>query len=61
MVIADHNGSFKPNAQPDVRYTQPGAVMKEDSMDRWRSELRLQTNAIELRSWDYRSTHQAVC
>jgi type VI secretion system secreted protein VgrG len=55
MVIADHNGSFKPNAQPNVRYTQPGAVMKEDSMDRWRSELRLQTNAIELRSWDYRS------
>lgn len=55
MVIADHNGAFKPNAQPAVRYTQPGAVMKEDSMDRWRCELRQQTNAIELRSWDYRS------
>ncbi len=55
MVIADHNGAFKPNAQALVRYTQPGAVMKEDSMDRWRSELRLQTNGIELRSWDYRT------
>ncbi|MES3023914.1 MAG: type VI secretion system tip protein TssI/VgrG [Pseudomonadota bacterium] len=55
MVIADHNGAFVPNAQSHVRYTQPGAVMKEDSIDRWRSELRLQTNAIELRSWDYRA------
>ena len=55
MVIADHNGAFKSNAQSSVRYTRPGAVMKEDSMDRWRRELRLQTNAIELRSWDYRS------
>ena len=55
MVIADHNGAFPANAQPLVRYTRPGAVMKEDSIDRWRRELRLQTNAIELRSWDYRS------
>lgn len=55
MVIADHNGAFVPNAQEQVRYTQPGSVMKEDSMDRWRSELRLRTNAIELRSWDYRT------
>lgn len=55
MVIADHNGAFKRNAQPSVRYTQPGAVMKEDSMDRWRCERKLQANAIELRSWDYRS------
>jgi hypothetical protein len=54
MVIADHNGAFQPNAQASVRYTQPGAVMKEGSMDRWRCKLRLQTNAIELRSWDYR-------
>jgi type VI secretion system secreted protein VgrG len=55
MVIADHNGAFRPNVQPSVRYTQPGAVMKEDSMDRWRCELRLRTNAVELRSWDYRT------
>ena len=38
-----------------MRYTQPGAVMKEDSMDRWRSELKFQTNAVELQSWDYRT------
>jgi type VI secretion system secreted protein VgrG len=55
MVIADHNGAFKANVQGSVRYTQPGAVMKEDSIDRWRSELRLQTNGVELRSWDYRT------
>jgi type VI secretion system secreted protein VgrG len=57
LVIADHNGAFAPNPRPDVRYTQPGAVMKEDSIDRWRTELRMRTNAIELTTWDYRS-HQ---
>jgi type VI secretion system VgrG family protein len=55
LVIADHNGAFVPNAQADVRYTQPGAVMHEDSIDRWRTEFRMPTNAVELASWDYRS------
>ena len=55
LVIADHNDAFTPNAQSDVRFTQPGAVMREDSLDRWRSELRLQTNAVEINSWDYRA------
>jgi type VI secretion system secreted protein VgrG len=55
MVIADDNSAFKPNQQASIRYTQPGAVMKEDSMDRWRSELRLQTNGVDMRSWDYRT------
>jgi type VI secretion system VgrG family protein len=58
LVIADDNSSFKPNAQAQIRFTQPGAVMREDSMDRWRSELKLQTNAIELQSWDYRTLDQ---
>ncbi|WP_312515219.1 type VI secretion system tip protein TssI/VgrG [Massilia sp.] len=55
LVIADHNGAFAPNVQSDVRFTQPGAVMREDSLDRWRTEWRVQTDAIELESWDYRS------
>ncbi|MFS2135249.1 type VI secretion system Vgr family protein [Duganella sp. Dugasp56] len=55
MVIADHNGSFQPNAQPAIRFTQPGAVMQEDSMDRWRTELRWIPDALEIASWDYRS------
>jgi type VI secretion system VgrG family protein len=55
LVIADHNGAFARNAEADVRYTQPGQVMAEDSIDRWRTEVRLQTNAIELSTWDYRT------
>jgi uncharacterized protein involved in type VI secretion and phage assembly len=58
MVIADHNGSFKPNKQAQIRFTQSGAVMKEDGIDRWRTEVRQQTNALELWSWDYRSISQ---
>ncbi|GGC13837.1 type VI secretion system Vgr family protein [Pseudoduganella buxea] len=54
LVIADHNGSFQPNAQPAVRFTQPGAVMREDSIDRWRAETRWTPDAIALSSWDYR-------
>jgi type VI secretion system secreted protein VgrG len=57
LVIADHNGAFKPNAQTSVNFTQPGAVMKVDSIDRWRTETRWSTNAIELRSWDYRAVN----
>lgn len=60
LVIADHNGAFKPNAQSSINFTQPGAVMKVDSIDRWRTELRQQTNAIEMSSWDYRSLDQRV-
>ncbi|MVW59665.1 type VI secretion system tip protein VgrG [Massilia sp. NEAU-DD11] len=55
LVIADSNDAFKPNTQALVRFTQSGAVMREDSIDRWRTEARLATNAVELRSWDYRA------
>lgn len=55
MVIADHNGAFEADRQGSMAFSQPGATMREDTFDRWRTELRLQTNAIELSSWDYRS------
>jgi type VI secretion system secreted protein VgrG len=55
LVIADHNGSFQPNAQPAVRFTQPGAVMREDSMDRWRCEVRASVGGVAMDSWDYRT------
>ena len=55
MVIADHNGAFKPNWQNSIAFKQPGAVMKDDSMDRWRMTLSQRTNAIEMGSWDYRT------
>lgn len=58
MVVADHNGAFTPNVQSSVEFTRPGAVMKADSIDRWRSEVRLSTNAIEMGSWDYRSARR---
>ncbi|MES2317989.1 MAG: type VI secretion system tip protein TssI/VgrG [Pseudomonadota bacterium] len=55
MVIADHNGSFRPGAQSRIHFTQSSAVMKQDGIDRWRTELRQQANAVELGSWDYRT------
>lgn len=55
MVIADHNGAFQENQQAAVRFTQPGAAMKDDSIDRWRTTVSQGTNAIELASWDYRT------
>jgi type VI secretion system secreted protein VgrG len=55
MVIADHNGSFKPNSQAHIAFTQSSAVMKHDGLDRWRTSVRRQSNGVELSSWDYRS------
>ncbi|QJQ02217.1 type VI secretion system tip protein VgrG [Herbaspirillum rubrisubalbicans Os34] len=54
MVIADHNGSFKDNARARVAFSQSSAVMAQDSIDRWRSVRRWQTNAVEILTWDYR-------
>ncbi|WP_374586161.1 type VI secretion system Vgr family protein, partial [Pseudoduganella sp.] len=58
LVIADHNGAFQPNTQASVRFTQPGAVMREDSMDRWRQQASLLTGEVALQSWDYRTLGQ---
>ena len=55
LVIADHNGAFKTNTQAEVRFSRPGAVMREDSMDRWRHEARLLATGVAMQSWDYRS------
>jgi uncharacterized protein involved in type VI secretion and phage assembly len=38
-------------------HSQAGAVMKVDSIDRWLTETRWSTNAIELRSWDCRAVN----
>ncbi|KRB93659.1 type VI secretion system Vgr family protein [Duganella sp. Root198D2] len=58
LVIADHNGAFQPNEQAAVRFTQAGAVMREDSMDRWRMQASLLTSEVALQSWDYRTLDQ---
>lgn len=58
LVIADHNGAFRANEQAAVEFTRPGAVMRADSVDRWRIASRLATDAIEMGSWDYRTVRQ---
>jgi type VI secretion system secreted protein VgrG len=55
LIIANHNGSFKANAQAGVRYTQAGAVMREDSIDRWRVMSHSVASETAMSSWDYRS------
>jgi Rhs element Vgr protein len=55
LVIADHNGAFQPNIQNEIRFTQPGAVMREDSLDRWRITTRSVVESSSVSSWDYRS------
>ncbi len=55
LVIADHNGAFTDNAQPRIRYTQPGATLPEDSVDRWLARERIDTAESLSQSWDYRS------
>ena len=55
LVIADHNGAFKPSRQPRVRYTQPGAVMLADSFTRWNRKASVHTAGLDLASRDYRS------
>jgi len=55
LVIADHNGAFAANAQPRVRFTQSGATLSEDSLDRWTGRRRIDTAETCSASWDYRS------
>lgn len=58
LVIADHNGAFKPNAQPSVRFTQAAAVLPEDSLQAWHTEAQLLPDAVQLASRDYRTLGQ---
>ena len=55
LVIADHNGAFKPNEQSRVRFTQAGAVLNEDSLTQVISHARVRTASLELASGDYRT------
>jgi type VI secretion system secreted protein VgrG len=58
LVIADHNAAFRAGGQETVRFTQSGAVMREDGVDRWRCDARALTNSVVLASWDYRAHSQ---
>lgn len=55
LVIADHNGAFQPNAQSRVRFTQAGAVLKEDSLTQVQTHARVRTASLELASGDHRT------
>ena len=68
LVIADHNGAFKPGAQPRVRFTQAliasdsapdlnplAALLPEDSLSRWRCTAAVHTASLDLASPDYRA------
>lgn len=59
LVIADHNGCFKPNVQARVRYTQSAsASFKEDSITRFDEARRVAPTVLSAASWDYRSISQ---
>ncbi len=55
LVIADHNGALASNPQGAWRYTQGGAVFKQDSVSRWRERSAVHTGALQIASDDYRS------
>lgn len=55
LVIGDHNGVFADNVQPRIRYTQAGATLAEDSLDRWYGLRQLDTSESKASSWDYRA------
>ncbi len=59
LVIADHNGSFKPNVQPRVRYTQSAsASFKEDSLTRFNETRHVAATTLAAGSWDHSSVQQ---
>lgn len=59
LVVADHNGCFKPNAQPLVRYTQSAAAsFKEDSLVRFDEARRVVPTSLNTSSWDHRAVAQ---
>lgn len=55
LVIADHNGALKANAQAQIRFTQAGTVLQEDSITRWHGVRRVGATTLATASWDYRS------
>jgi type VI secretion system VgrG family protein len=54
LVIADHNGAFKPNTQDTIRYHRASAVEKNDSITQWQAKRQWMSNAIALSSWNER-------
>lgn len=55
LVLADHAGAFRPNAQPRIRFTQASATLQEDSLTQWHAHRRLGPSRLHTASWDYRA------
>jgi type VI secretion system secreted protein VgrG len=61
LVIADHNGSFQPNTQPQVRFTQSSsASFDEDSLNQFDLQNRLAPSILSVASYDHRGVQQAA-
>jgi len=58
LVIADHQGALQPNAQAQVRFTQAGTVLKDDSITQWHGRRRVGPTDVSHSSWDYRVVDQ---
>jgi type VI secretion system secreted protein VgrG len=63
LVIADHNGAFKPlqrglsgvGAGAAIRFSQSKGVIADDTIDLWSPQSSWGTHAVDIASWDYRS------
>ncbi|PLC01432.1 type VI secretion system tip protein VgrG [Variovorax sp. RO1] len=55
LVIADHAGAFRANAQAAIRFHRADASEREDTIQQWRGHRQLQTNSLAQQSWDYKS------
>ncbi len=60
LVIADHNGAFKPlkhgaTGSDSIRFSQSKGVIEGDAIDMWRMSHQWVTHAVEIVSWDYRT------
>lgn len=55
LVIADHAGAFRANAQATIRFHRADASEREDTIQQWRGHRQLHTNSLAQQSWDYKS------
>ncbi|MDR0782102.1 MAG: type VI secretion system Vgr family protein, partial [Pseudomonadales bacterium] len=55
LVIADHNGAFKPNAQSAIRFHRADATEAEDTIQTWNAKRQIRTNRLVTQSWDYKT------
>ncbi|HEU4620968.1 MAG TPA: type VI secretion system Vgr family protein [Burkholderiaceae bacterium] len=55
LVIADHNGAFKPAPSERVRYTRAADTQTFDSIQAWRPSAKMLPHRVDVSSWDYKT------